>query len=336
MHEGTASLDFEDQRTDPSRFTRHLGPFRRVDDGVGLVITEPAAALALPCGVRALYPFESHYLRLRSGRRLHYLDEGTGPVLLMLHGNPTWSFYYRNLVLGLRNSYRCIVPDHLGCGLSDKPEDWGYGIAGHADNIAELLTNLELREITLVTHDWGGPIGYLAAVRAPGLFKRFVTFNTGVSMLALPKLLTMLRIPLLGPMLVRGLNGMVRAGITAGTSRRHRLPPDVRAGYLAPYDSWAHRIAILRFVQEIPLDASHPNRRLLAELERELPQFVDRAHLVVWGMRDPVFDGAYLTAWRQQFPKSEVHRFEDVSHLVVEEAHERILPLMKSFLARTS
>ncbi|HEV8355518.1 MAG TPA: alpha/beta fold hydrolase [Gemmatimonadales bacterium] len=285
--------------------------------------------------MRALYPFESHHLRLRNGYRMHYVDEGSGPALLMLHGNPTWSFYYRNLILGLRSHYRCIAPDHLGCGLSDKPRDWSYGISAHTDNVCELLTHLDLRDVTLVTHDWGGPIGYLAAIRSPERFARFITFNTAVSLLPLPGLLTVLRVPLVGPLVIQGLNGMVRAGLLTSSTKGRRVARNVRAGYLAPYDSWNHRLAILRFVQEIPLDGGHPNRALLTELEQRLHELSDRPHLVIWGLRDPVFHREYLAAWRRAFPGAEVHAFEDASHWVVEEATERILPLSRAFLART-
>ncbi len=288
-------------------------------------------------GERDPYPFESRYLQLRCGHRLHYMDEGVagGTPLLMLHGNPTWSFYYHNLVLGLRDRYRCIAPDHLGCGLSDKPQDWSYRIPAHVDNLGELLTSLDLREVTLCTHDWGGPIGYLAAIRFPERFARFVTFNTAVSLLSLPRALAMLRLPVVGPLVIRGLNGLLRAGFLTSAAHGHGLDRDVRAGYLAPYDSWSHRIAILRFVQEIPLEAGHPNRELLRELDRDLAALAGRPHLVIWGLKDPIFGRAYLAAWRRRFPDAEVHAFEDAAHWVVEEATERILPLMRTFLSRT-
>jgi cis-3-alkyl-4-acyloxetan-2-one decarboxylase len=288
-------------------------------------------------GVEDLYPFESRYLQLRCGHRLHYVDEGAtgGKTLLLLHGNPTWSFYYRNLILGLRHRYRCIAPDHIGCGLSDKPQRWSYRIPAHVDNVCELLTSLDLHEVTLVAHDWGGPIGYLAATRFPERFKRFVTFNTAVSLLSLPRVLTMLRLPLFGPLVIRGLNGLLRAGLLTSAAHGHALDREVRARYLAPYDSWANRIAILRFLQEIPVEDGHPNRVLLAELDRNLPSLSARPHLVIWGLKDPIFDRAYLAAWQRRFPGAEVHAFDDAAHWVVEEATERVLPLMRTFLSRT-
>jgi cis-3-alkyl-4-acyloxetan-2-one decarboxylase len=288
-------------------------------------------------GARDSYPFESRYLRLRCGHRMHYVDEGAaGPPLLMVHGNPTWSFYYRSLLVGLRDRHRCIAPDHIGCGLSDKPQDWSYRIPAHVDNLCELVERLDLRDLTLVAHDWGGPIGYLAATRIPERFTRFVTFNTAVSLLPLPRALTMLRLPLVGAFVIRGLNGLLRAGFLASAANGHPLDRGVRAGYLAPYDSWAHRIAILRFVQEIPLEDGHPNRALLSELDTHLATVAGRRHLVIWGLKDPIFDHAYLDAWRHRFPDAAVHAFDDVGHWVVEEASDRILPLMRAFLTRTA
>jgi cytochrome P450/pimeloyl-ACP methyl ester carboxylesterase len=294
------------------------------------------AAMSLPPAVRARYPFEGRRFTLRSGHRMHYLDEGAGPPLVMLHGNPTWSFYYRELVLGLRDHHRCVVPDHLGCGLSDKPGDWSYGIRAHAANLTELLAALDLHDITLVTHDWGGPIGFLAAVQESARVGRFVTFNTAISLEPLPRLLTLLRLPLVGPLVIRGLNGMVRSGLAATALNGHPLDSGVRAGYLAPYDSWAHRLAILRFVQEIPLGRDHPNRALLRDLGQGLDQLAGLPHLVIWGLRDPVFHRGYLAAWCRRFPGAEIHVLEDASHWVVEEATDRILPLVREFLARTA
>lgn len=291
--------------------------------------------MTLPQPVRALYPFESRWLPLRCGHRMHYLDEGTGPPLLMLHGNPTWSFYYRDLVRELRNHYRCIVPDHIGCGFSDKPQDWDYRIPSHVENVLELAEHLDLAGVTLVTHDWGGPIGVLAAIRSPARFARFVTFNTGATLLALPRALTLLRHPAVGGFVIQRLNGMVRAGLAATRLNGRRLAPAVRQGYLLPYSTAANRLGILRFVQEIPLEPGHPNRGLLAMMARDSNTLAARPHLAIWGMRDPVFGPPYLAHWLQRFPAAEVHRFTGAGHWVVEEAASQILPLMREFLART-
>jgi haloalkane dehalogenase len=263
---------------------------------------------------------------------MHYLDEGAGETVLMLHGNPTWSFHYRDLVLGLRDRFRCVVPDHLGCGLSDKPPRGGYRIADHVERLLLLIERLDLRDVSLVVHDWGGPIGYLAALRQPGRFRRFCVFNTGVFLLRLPRILTLMRLPGLGALVIRGLNGLFRIGFPFAAGRPERFRGAVREGYLAPYGSWRDRLALLRFVQEIPLGSRHRNRALMRRLEEGLPTLADRPHLIVWGAKDPVFHLGYLDGWRARTPDAEVHALPDAGHWVVEEAPDEVLRLVRAFL----
>ncbi len=292
-----------------------------------------ASTSVLPDAVRALYPFESHHLVVDGGHRLHYLDEGTGPTLLMVHGNPTWSFLYRHLILGLRDRYRCIAIDHVGCGLSDKPQDWTYRVPDHAANVAQLVDHLGLKNVTLVGHDWGGAIGYLAALQTRPTFERFVVFNSAVFLMPLPKLLTTMRIPFYGPFVTRGLNAMLWAGLLMAD--RKKMRGAVRDGYLAPYNSWANRVVVQRFVEEIPLERDHPNRALMVHLDGELDGFRKLPLMVVWGLKDPVFHKGYLAGWRERFPDAEFHTFEDAGHFLLEEIPDRILPLVDAFLART-
>jgi len=285
---------------------------------------------------RRHYPFVSHELRI-DGHRYHYLDEGTGPVLLMVHGNPTWSFYWRNLVQAWRDRYRVIVPDHLGCGLSDKPQDYPYRLRDHIENLSRLIEYLDLREITLLAHDWGGAIGMGAAVATAGRFSRFVLFNTAAfRSRPIPLRIRVCRTPLAGPVVVRGLNGFLRGALRMGLCHRERLVPEVRSGYLAPYNSWASRIAIHRFVLDIPLDSRHPSYDTLRQIENGLAQFRDHPVQLIWGMRDWCFTPHFLQRFLDFFPQAEVHRIEDAGHWVVEDAHERIIPWVERFLQRTS
>jgi haloalkane dehalogenase len=288
---------------------------------------------------RSLYPFASHYLSLEGGR-LHYLDEGprAAPPILMVHGNPTWSFYYRTLIPALSRDYRVVVPDHLGCGLSDKPQDYPYTLEQHVRNLEALVEHLDLEELTLVLHDWGGAIGMGYATRHPENARRFVVFNTAAFFL--PVLfwgIKLARLPGLGDLLLRGLNAFALSALVAGTSRRERFTREIRAGYLAPYDSWRNRVAILRFVQDIPMEDDHPTRQTIDEIEAGLAQLRERPMLILWGADDPVFNVEdFLAGWRARFPDAEVHLLKDAGHYVVEDAHERILPQMVDFLARTT
>ncbi len=240
------------------------------------------------------YPFAFRTLDVH-GFRLHYLDEGAGDPVVMLHGNPTWSFYYRNLVLALRGEHRVVVPDHIGCGLSDKPpaKDYPYTLGRRVDDLDELLERIGVREnVTLVLHDWGGMIGMAWAHRRPERVRRLVVLNTAAFHMPagkrLPWSLWLCRNTLLGPLLVRGLNAFSRAAVRWCVTRP--LSPEARAGYLAPYNSWRNRVAVLRFVQDIPLRPGDMSYGLVSEVQEGLHRFRDVPMLICWGEKDFVFD----------------------------------------------
>jgi len=305
---------------------------------------------------RALYPFESHSFD-RGGLRYHYVDEGAGwagktdapgggatgargGVLLFVHGNPTWSFYYRNLIAALRGRYRCVAPDHIGCGLSDKPGDdaYEYTLARRIDDLCALIEQLDLRDLTLVLHDWGGMIGMGAALRFPERVRRLVLFNTAAFLLpagrTLPLRLRVIRSG--GPLaalLVRG--GNLFAGGATRMAVTRPMQPEVRAGYLAPYGSWRDRIATLRFVEDIPLRRGDPSYAAAESIDRGMLRFAGLPALICWGMRDFVFDRHFLTEWRRRYPGAEVHEFVEAGHYVLEDAGQEILPILERFLDRT-
>lgn len=289
--------------------------------------------------VVAQYPFESHFHSI-AGQRMHYLDEGNGAPIVMVHGNPTWSFYYRRLVEAFREQYRVIVPDHIGCGFSDKPNlhDYPYNLARRVDDLEALLDHLELpQKITLVVHDWGGMIGMGYAVRHPEKIARLVILNTSAFPLppekSLPWQIWLCRNTPLGSLLVRGFNAFCQGAVRTCTVQP--MPVEVRAGYLAPYDSWSNRVAVLRFVQDIPLSPDHESFSVVQEVENGLAQFRETPMLICWGAQDFVFDDHFLNGWKQRFPQAEVHRFEQAGHYVLEDAWPSIIPLMRDFLVQT-
>ncbi len=255
--------------------------------------------------------------------------------MLLVHGNPTWSFYWRNLISGLSGKYRVVAVDHIGCGLSDKPAGYAYRLAQHADNLARFVERLDLDDVTLVAHDWGGAIGLAAALQADARYRRFVMFNTAAfRSRRIPWRIRVCRTPIVGKLAVQGLNAFARAALVMAVAHRERMTPAVRAGLLAPYDSWAHRRAIYRFVLDIPLSPRHPSYAALAELERGLPRLASRPWMFIWGMRDWCFTPAFLDRFLEFVPAAEVHRLADAGHYVVEDAHERIVPLVKDFCRR--
>ena len=247
------------------------------------------------------------------GGRLHYLDEGAGDPVVMLHGNPTWSFYYRNLVLALRDSYRCVVPDHIGCGLSDKPPESRVRLLAEvaaSTTSKRCSTTSGLREnLTLVLHDWGGMIGMAFAARHPERIKRIVASNTGAFPLPkskrLPRSLWLGRNTRLGAWLILKRNAFCRAAAKWCVTRKP-LPPDVRAMYLTPYDTPEHRVAVLKFVQTIPLKPTDPGYDIVSDTAASLPKFRDVPTLLLWGMKDFVFDRHFLAEWQRHFPHAEV------------------------------
>jgi cis-3-alkyl-4-acyloxetan-2-one decarboxylase len=283
---------------------------------------------------RSLYPFRSNHIEI-NGQRMHYLDEGRGETLLLVHGNPTWSFYWRNLVVALRDRYRLVVPDHVGCGLSDKPQNYQYCLTQHVQNLVSLVRELNLRAITLVAHDWGGAIGLGAAVAEPQRFARFVLMNTAAfRSRRIPLRIRICRTPVLGKLAVRGLNGFARAAIRMAVSHHERMTPQVRQGLLAPYDSWNNRIATHEFVRDIPLSPRDRSYAMLAGIEHRLPSLRDRPWQFIWGMQDWCFTPHFLDRFLELFPEAETHRLSDAGHYVVEDAHERIAPLMQQFFMK--
>ncbi len=285
-----------------------------------------------------LFPFDPHYHKLSAEKHIsmHYLDEGPrtdGRAVVMLHGNPTWSFYYRNLVLALRGEHRCIAPDHVGCGFSDKPQDYPYTLQQHVDNLESLLDALKLEEIDLVLHDWGGAIGMGAAIRKPARVRRIIVLNTAAFLSKrIPFRIAVCKLPWFGALAVRGLNGFAGAAIYMAVAHRERMTPAVRAGLLAPYNSWKNRIATLRFVEDIPMKPNHPSWPALKAIDDGIAQFKDRKMLICWGMKDWCFNASFLTTWIERFPNAEVERYADAGHYVLEDAHERIAPRVLEFL----
>lgn len=280
------------------------------------------------------YPFPSHVFDL-DGLRYHYVDEGSGPTLLFVHGNPTWSFAWRNLIKALSPHYRVLAVDHIGCGFSDKPQNYPYRLAQHVANLERFVTGLDLRDITLFGHDWGGAIGMGAAAALPERFSRFVLLNTAAfRSTRIPRRIAACRIPVLGALAVRGLNLFSLAALRMAVAKLERITPAVRAGYLAPYRSWHDRVGVLRFIQDIPLSKSHPSYQTLAEIEESLPQFRTRPMLFVWGERDWCFTTDFLSEFQHRFPQAETLRLPDAGHYVFEDAHERIVPRVEQFLNR--
>ncbi|MEI6896936.1 MAG: alpha/beta fold hydrolase [Psychromonas sp.] len=288
-----------------------------------------------------LFPFKRNFLE-RNGQKYHYLDEGQGEPVVMVHGNPSWSFYYRNLVTALSKNYQCIVPDHIGCGLSDKPSDeqYEYTLKNRIDDLEALLESLQITEnITLVVHDWGGMIGMGYAARYPERIKRLVILNTGAfhqpKSKPFPLGLWICRNTLLGTLLVRGLNAFSSLASYVGVKRKP-MSKEIRQAYVMPFNSWKNRISTLRFVQDIPLFKKDKSYQLVSDIEISLEQFKNVPVLICWGLKDFVFDKHFLAIWKEKMPQAQINEFEDCGHYILEDASEEVIPLIEQFLETTN
>lgn len=291
---------------------------------------------ALPADIARLYPFTPHSFTTAGGARMSYLDEGprSDEAVLMLHGNPTWSFYYRDLVRDLAPGVRCVVPDHVGMGLSSRPPGYDYSLATRIADVEALVESLGLRKVHLVVHDWGGAIGFGFATRHPERVGRIVIMNTAAFFSPrIPLRIRVCRLPFIGAVLVRGLNGFADPATWMAMKLR-RLSWSERRGYLYPYGTWRNRIAVHRFVRDIPMEAAHPSRATLAAVEAALTRLGSNPKLILWGGRDFCFDDTFLSRWREVFPDARVERQDRAGHYVLEDGGEPVRARIRDFLTQ--
>lgn len=292
----------------------------------------------LPDAVRAAFPFESRFQRVAGGG-MHYVDEGSGSPVLLLHGNPTWSFLYRRFIPPLAERHRVVAPDHLGFGLSDKPAGAPYGLEWHIRNLTDLIRALDLTDITLVVQDWGGPIGLGFATEHADRIAKLVVLNTWAFTLPggaqLAPFLAWIREPNRGERLVLEENFLVERGIPQGIHDQKRVTPELMAAYRAPFPDARSRRSILAQVRDIPVGSSGQSAPRMAAIQAGL-QRLKLPVCIIWGERDPVFSEQVLQLWRLHFPSAEVHLLADASHFLQEDAPDEIIAIMQEFLARHS
>jgi acyl-CoA synthetase (AMP-forming)/AMP-acid ligase II/pimeloyl-ACP methyl ester carboxylesterase len=277
-----------------------------------------------------LFPFESHFITI-DGQRMHYVDEGSGPVVVLLHGNPTWCFYYRNVIQALKENCRVIAVDYIGCGLSDHPTDKHYRAVDRMNQVEELLNRLKIDRFSLVMHDWGGPIGTGVAVRNLSRVEKLVYLNTTLTEIdSLPKIIKTAATPLIGKFITQYTSRFIKLATSVGVTRT--LPREVKDGYFYPYQTKAARTAIWDFVADIPFETNHPTYSELVELSAKLPSFANIPVQIIWGLRDPCFHKDMLGKVAQHFPHASVLEIPDASHLVLEDKPELATETIKQFL----
>ncbi|WP_412462545.1 alpha/beta fold hydrolase [Halobacteriovorax sp. RT-2-6] len=277
------------------------------------------------------YPYKSNFIEIEN-KKYHYLDEGNkdAEVIVMLHGNPTWSFYYRNIVNELKDTYRCIVPDHFGCGLSDKPQDYDYTLENHINNVLTLLDKLGVKKFKLLVHDWGGAIGMGVATSRPQDVTGVILLNTAAfRSLDIPKRIALCKLPVIGEPMVRAFNAFAWPATFMTTTKP--LAKHIKEGYLHPYNNYANRIATARFVKDIPLSSKHPTYSKLSQIEDNLKN-VTCPKMFLWGAQDFCFNMDFLKRWKDFYPDSKYVVYQDAGHYVIEDEKENCLKEIKGFL----
>jgi haloalkane dehalogenase len=273
---------------------------------------------------RRAYPFASHYLDVEGGQ-LHYVDEGEGPPVVMVHGQPTWSFMYRHLISGLSTKFRCIALDHIGFGLSDKPRSWAYEPSAHANNLGALVDALELEALNLVVHDWGGPIGLGWATRHPERIRRIVALDTWMWSMGehrAGRWFSRIMGSPLGQLGTRRMNLFVNVFMKLALGERWA---EVAACYRGPLALPADRQGCAVFPHRLRdpwLEKIWERREALAAIPARL----------IWGGADPAFPAPMRERLASVFDECEVSIHDGVGHFVAEELAERLVPEVETFL----
>jgi len=279
-----------------------------------------------------LFPFESRFADV-GGAQVHYIDEGEGPVLLCLHGNPTWSFLYRHIVRGLRDHFRCIAVDYPGFGLSTAPVGYRYTTAEHARVVEGFIETLDLREVTLMVQDWGGPIGFWVATRHPERFRGFVVGNTWAWPISGDRATEWFSKALgsagLGGAMVKRADIFTNVFMRTGIKRK-KLTVDERFMYQRPHPTPESRIPVHVMPREIL--AAHD---LLAQVEGGLGQVADKPALIVWGDKDPAFREPQRLRWERTFANHRTVILRGASHYIQEDAPDEIVAAIKEWWPTT-
>lgn len=277
----------------------------------------------------AMYPFANKYINI-DGHTMHYIDEGRGETLLFVHGTPSWSFEWRHLIKALSPNYRRIAPDHIGFGLSDKPKDYNYTTKQHATNLEAFISQLGLKNITLIVHDFGGPIGLNYAVKHPENVRRLVICNTWMwdcsNMPGYAKNVKILKSPLL-PFLYKYLNFSAKYAIPMSFGNKKLLTKDIHRMYTNAFGSAAERTGTLGFVKSLLNE-----QPWFESLWQQVDRISQKPTLFIWGMKDAFITEDYLQKFQSKFTNSQTLQLPAAGHFPQEEGVGEIEKKIKDFL----
>jgi pimeloyl-ACP methyl ester carboxylesterase len=293
------------------------------------VSNNPADTAIEPAWLDKLeYPFESRFFRL-NGVKLHYTDEGIGDTILFVHGTPSWSFEFRHIIKALRGNFRCIAPDHIGFGLSDKPPDYTYETRKHSENLDRLCSALDLENITLAVHDFGGPIGLNYAINNPGKIKRLIIFNTWLWSLKddplFDRMTKILNSPLL-PFLYKYFNFSARYLLPRSFTPGNKPPARILRHYTEPFGKPSERYGTIGFALSLLND-----QEWFGELWNGSEAIKDKKTLIIWGMADRFITPRNLEKFESLF--TEFHTVKiDAGHFPQEEKSDHVIEEVRKWL----
>jgi len=283
--------------------------------------------------IKKYLPFESKYIQI-SGYNMHYLDvydDINKPIVLLLHGNPTWCFFYRNLIQELKSDFRLIAPDYIGLGLSDHPENTHYRVSHRVNQVNDLIKKLNINKFSIVMHDWGGSIGTSLAVKNVEKIERLVYLNTTLTETeSLPGIIKNAAKPLIGKFLTKTSKSFLRTTTNLGVAKK--LPKDIKKSYFLPYKTKKNRTAIWDFVADIPFDSKDASYADMLDLAEKIPLLKEKPVKIIWGLKDPCFHKEMLNNVAAHFPQADVLELPSASHLVLEDEPEICNSEIKSFL----
>lgn len=275
------------------------------------------------------YPFKHHYYTVNN-TQLHYVDEGAGEVILFVHGTPSWSFEFRNVIKYLSKKYRCIAIDHIGFGLSEKPADYDYTVQNHTSTLLQLINHLQLNHFNMLVHDFGGIIGLAAAEQIPEKINKLIILNTWCRSIQeepeFKKMKVILGSPLM-PFLYQYLNFSAKYILPAAFGERSRLTPEIHQQYLRPFSKPSERKGTIAFAKSLLRDQDY-----YATIGEKLKVLKDKPVLIIWGMKDAFITEKHLIWMQEQFSQNTVVRYEDAGHFVLEEKSAVAAPVIETFL----
>lgn len=275
------------------------------------------------------FPFEPHFETI-NGFRMHYVDEGEGEPILCLHGMPTWGYLYRKFIKKLSIKNRVIAPDQMGFGKSDVPQNKEYKMEEHVNNLKELLITLDLRDITLVVQDWGGPIGLGFAVDFSGRIKRLVIMNTSVGVMNKDKKPWYAKLEEKGiyDQFIMNIEGVIKGGIY----NKEKITDTMIEAYTSPFPEEKYYIGALAWPKDIPVGRNHPSAAIMQHVRDNLDKLSEKEKILIWGLNDPIFPERTINWWHKIYPNIETHKIPNASHFLQEDAPKKIISIIQNFI----